>query len=222
MSSYKTTLQWAALASYATVSVGALHWPDFKMERLDELIWAGSFSSLNPNECTPRDNTTMPAQWVRLAYHDMSTHNIGDGTGGLDASIAFELDRPQNVGKGMSDSVVDFLGFTNPGVSLADVIAAGTVTGVAACGGPIIPFRGGRVDATAAGPATVPEPQEDLAAHTESFRRQGFSQSEMIGLVACGHSLGGVRRTDFPEIIQTPVDDDIVLFDGTHRFDNNV
>jgi hypothetical protein len=29
------------------------------------------------------------------AYHDMATHDIESGTGGLDASIAFELDRPQ-------------------------------------------------------------------------------------------------------------------------------
>lgn len=29
------------------------------------------------------------------AYHDMSTHNIEDGTGGLDASIRFETGRPE-------------------------------------------------------------------------------------------------------------------------------
>ena len=29
------------------------------------------------------------------AYHDMATHNVEDGTGGLDASIQFEQDRPE-------------------------------------------------------------------------------------------------------------------------------
>ena len=28
------------------------------------------------------------------AFHDMATHNIEDGTGGLDGSIQFEFDRP--------------------------------------------------------------------------------------------------------------------------------
>ena len=29
------------------------------------------------------------------AYHDMATHNIADGTGGLDGSIQFEEDRAE-------------------------------------------------------------------------------------------------------------------------------
>lgn len=29
------------------------------------------------------------------AYHDMATHNILDGTGGLDASIRFEMTRDE-------------------------------------------------------------------------------------------------------------------------------
>jgi len=32
---------------------------------------------------------------LRQAYHDMSTHNIEDGTGGMDASIRYELDREE-------------------------------------------------------------------------------------------------------------------------------
>jgi hypothetical protein len=32
---------------------------------------------------------------IEQAYHDMATHDIDSGTGGLDASIAYELDRPQ-------------------------------------------------------------------------------------------------------------------------------
>ncbi|KAJ8091183.1 hypothetical protein PM082_004159 [Marasmius tenuissimus] len=43
----------------------------------------------------------------------------------------------------------------------------------------------------------------------------------MIALVACGHSLGGVRRVDFPEIIHNE-DTDLELFDGTQAFDHAV
>jgi hypothetical protein len=53
-------------------------------------------------------------------------------------------------------------------------------------GGPSIPFRGGRIDAAAPNAPGVPQPQEDLATHTATFKRQGFSKTEMIGLVACG------------------------------------
>ncbi|KAK7018704.1 hypothetical protein VNI00_018297 [Paramarasmius palmivorus] len=199
----------------------AYHWPDYKVEYADHVLFGGSFLSALAIDCTDRDETTFAAQWVRLAYHDMSTHNVDDGTGGLDASIAYELDRAENIGSGMADSITDFVFFTSPANGLADLIAMGTVIGVAACGGPIVPFRAGRVDALAAGPPGVPEPQQDLESHTESFRRQGFTQSEMIGLVACGHTLGGVRREDFPEVIHdTSVN--FTTFDSTVEFDNRV
>ena len=47
----------------------------------------------------------------------------------------------------------------------------------------------------------------------------------MIKLVACGHTMGGVRSTDFPELVppnpssSVPVIDD---FDETMQFDNLV
>jgi hypothetical protein len=53
----------------------------------------------------------------------------------------------------------------------------------------IIPFRGGRIDAKEAGPPGVPQPQQDLATHIADFRRAGFNETEMIGLLACGVSL---------------------------------
>jgi hypothetical protein len=32
----------------------------------------------------------------------------------------------------------------------------------------------------------VPQPQQDLQTHIDAFARQGFTQTEMISLVACG------------------------------------
>jgi catalase (peroxidase I) len=91
----------------------------------------------------------------------------------------------------------------NPDDSLAgaDIIALGAVFAVATCGGPIIPYRGGRSDAWTAGPSGVPVPQQDIQSLTSSFQKSGFNPSEMIQLVACGHTLGGVRSTDFPELV---------------------
>lgn len=104
-------------------------------------------------------------------------------------------------------------------LAVADLIAMGIVFAYPACGGPTIPFRMGRIDATSAGPPGVPEPQQELSSHIESFRRQGFSQSEMIGLVACGHTLGGVRAADFPTVgVHTGLD----LFNGNLSYSRQV
>ena len=74
---------------------------------------------------------------------------------------------------------------------MADLIALGTVVAVGACGGPNIPFRGGRIDATSAGATGVCRPETDLKTILSDFAGAGFSQEDAIGLTACGHSMGG-------------------------------
>ncbi|GLB40810.1 putative peroxidase family protein [Lyophyllum shimeji] len=153
----------------------------------------------------------------------MATHDAGDKSGGLDASVRHELERPQNVGIGMANSLADFNPFRSPSVTMADAIALGTALAAASCNGPVIRFCGGRLDAAGPGPETVPEPEQTLDSHIESFKRQGFTQTEMIALVACGHTLGGVRREDFPLIVDTSAENGFANFDGTPRvFDNTV
>lgn len=87
-------------------------------------------------------------------------------------------------------------------------------------------FRGGRVDALSADIPGVPEPDQDLATHTAMFQQQGFSAEEMIGLIACGHTIGGVRSSDHPEIVAPGADANVTnfeLFDSTPRlFDSAV
>ncbi|KAJ3720914.1 heme peroxidase [Lentinula raphanica] len=214
----------AALALAGHVhSFPTFQWPNVLLAYAEKQLYQGPLDILAQN-CPVRINTTIPAQWLRIAYHDMSTHNVDDGTGGLDASIQYELDRSQNVGEGMVDSLTDFgksFNIRAPFFGMADLMALGAILGVAGCGGPLIPFSAGRIDATEAGPATVPEPQQDLASHTESFRRQGFTPTEMIALVACGHTLGGVRQVDFPLVVTDP-EDYVQTFDTTVNFDNAV
>ncbi|KAF8151527.1 heme peroxidase [Crassisporium funariophilum] len=198
------------LVAAGCIQVSAYQWPSPQYDALEGFLYEGQgFNLLNlasvVTSCRARSNapnaSTIAAEWVRFAYHDMSTHNITDGTGGLDASIFFELDRPENVGTGMKFTATDFDITSTKYISLADTIAIGTVFSIAACGGPIIPFRGGRKDATGPGRPGVPEPQQDLKSHTENFRLQGFTPTEMISLVACGHTFGAVRSTDFPNIV---------------------
>ncbi|KAF7336114.1 Peroxidase [Mycena venus] len=169
------------------------------------------------------------ADWIRTAYHDMATHNVADGSGGLDASIRFleEQSRPENAGDGFGNTITVFLAHANRYVSIADVIALGAIMAVENCGGPEIAFRGGRVDAGEPNLPGVPEPQQDLQSHIDSFARQGFTPTEMIGLVACGHTFGGVQHDTFPDIVPDLHDPgnlkSVAHFDTTFsHFDNNV
>jgi catalase (peroxidase I) len=37
----------------------------------------------------------------------------------------------------------------------------------------------------------VPAPESTTESHIETFARMGMSKTDMISLVACGHTLGG-------------------------------
>jgi catalase (peroxidase I) len=94
------------------------------------------------------------------------------------------------------------------------LIALGATIAVVVTGGPLIPFSYGRIQATFPGFDNVPQPQEDLATHIEEFKLMGFTSTEMISLVACGHTIGGVRNPDFT--IVPPAND---TFNGFEGFD---
>ncbi|KAJ7695493.1 heme peroxidase [Mycena rosella] len=220
-------LLWAA-----SVRGADYQWPSLQYDALEEFLYEGtrpdgsSMAELvQPCKMRGGTNTTVAAEWVRLVYHDVATHNASDGTGGLDGSIFFETNRTENVGAGMTNSLSDFQAFPNKYVTRADLIAIATVWAVATCSGPVIPLRGGRIDAEAAGPTGVPDPGDSLQSLTDNFAKQGFNVSEMIQLVACGHTLGGVRYPDFPTIVSAgsnPSDSVVDLFDDTQQFDHNI
>lgn len=147
------------------------------------------------------------AEWVRTVYHDVATADVVAGTGGVDASIGFEMDRPENAGSVAFNETLQFLrGSLTAQSSMADLLTIGLITSIGSCSGGkvIVPFRGGRIDATAAGPSGVPKPDETIESHTAAFKRMGLNQDEMIGLIACGHTMGGVHGKDFPEIVNKP------------------
>lgn len=70
-------------------------------------------------------------------------------------------------------------------------IAAGAPISIRACEGPLVPLRGGRIDATDAGPPGVCEPETDMKTVMKSFETAGFNQADTIALTACGHTMGG-------------------------------
>lgn len=163
------------------------------------------------------------AEWIRTAYHDMATHDVDTGLGGLDGSIAFELGRAENPGDAFNSTFAFTENLRSIRASSSDLLAMSVVVATMACGGPIIPFRGGRIDAMKAGVYGVPEPDQDLATHTAIFAKQGFNTAEMITMVACGHTLGGVHGVDFPQITGNGDAENFPKFDSTYTaFDNTV
>ncbi|KAJ7362584.1 heme peroxidase [Mycena albidolilacea] len=94
-------------------------------------------------------------------------------------------------------------------------------------GGPEIVFRSGRVDAAEANPPGVPQPDQGLNAYIAAFARQGFMQTDMISLIACGHMFGGVQHKYFPDMVpelnDTTDTESVAHFDSTFvTFDNKL
>ena len=167
------------------------------------------------------------AEWIRTAFHDFVTGNTYTYQGGLDASIGYELDRAENVGTAFNDALINFGYYFNLRVSMSDLIAIGTVLAAGHCGGTPVPLKGGRIDATQAGPLGVPQPQEDLNTVLQRFSNVQFNKDDVIALTACGHTMGGVRKKDFPTVnnIQGTLDgtDQRGAFDSSvDKFDTNV
>lgn len=206
----------STLASLGLLFSGAsanknYRWPDAKIDVLEHMLYEHSGYKVNSpatfvipcGAVSFGIGRSGPAEWIRTAYHDMATADVTKGTGGIDASIGYELDRDENVGKGFNETLFNLREYFTERSSMADLIAMGAVFSVAGCSdaGVLIPFRGGRIDARGPGPKGVPKPEETLETHIDQFKRQGFNKEEMIGLIACGHTLGGVHGVDFPEIV---------------------
>ncbi|KAK1981397.1 WSC domain-containing protein [Colletotrichum cereale] len=222
----------AALA-LASLAVTEYVWPSPYDELEDHLSLQGGYlrrgfidGVINCGFGTNTPGRQNSAEWIRTAFHDMATHDAAAGTGGLDASIFFELDRPENVGKAFNNTFGFFSGFYSVRASASDLLAMSVLVAQASCRGAKMPFRAGRIDAQEAGPAGVPEPQTDLKTTQDAFTKAGFNTSDMIAMVACGHTLGGVHSVDFPEIVgvePNPANDTIAHFDTEFAdFDNGV
>ncbi|KAK4127792.1 heme peroxidase [Parathielavia appendiculata] len=205
-------------------------WPA-PIDHMEEIVYQlqGFKGSLFNDIITPCNNEAAgpgritASEWLRVGFHDMSPHNrfFSGGTDGLDASLQFELNNGENTGPGHKTTLEFFANYLSSRSSMADLIAAGVYASVRSCGGPVIPLRLGRKDATRAGGGGVPQPQNSAFTFRSQFDRMGFTQTEMIQLVACGHTLGSVHSTEFPQIV--PAEIGHIPFDSSRAgFDNKV
>jgi len=134
---------------------------------------------------------------LRLVFHDAGTFNLVKRDGGMNASIQFELERPENFGlkrgwriildleKAVKDTPAEGL------VSRTDWIAIAGAAAVAVCGGPAIAVAIGRKDASGPDPEGR-LPAESLSASElkSNFASKGFSVREMVALSGA-HTIGG-------------------------------
>lgn len=194
---------------------------------MERLVLDGAVGvSVNPcsffRTGNPNSGEQTSAEWVRIVFHDAITADLVAGTGGLDASIGFESLRAENVGLHfVNDTIGIFASFVSVYTSMADLIALGLHATLMSCD-PVprlIKLKVGRIDATGPGPEGVPKPTDDLNSTLTAFAKAGFSQTEAIQSVACGHSLGAVHQVNFPDIVPASVVTSTNL-DGGSNFDS--
>lgn len=193
----------------AAMTLAASTWPS-PIDELEDLMYlisgyrSRTFASAVIPCSRPPAGTSgrmASAEWIRTAFHDAATGTKSEGTGGLDASLMFETSRSENIGAAFPTTMQFMCQFHNRLASASDLIALGLLTATRSCGGPVIPFRAGRIDATQAGPIGVPEPQNSAGTLVNQIGRMGFDYKQAIILTACGHSIGGVHSVDFDTIV---------------------
>ncbi|XP_017231258.1 putative L-ascorbate peroxidase 6 [Daucus carota subsp. sativus] len=131
---------------------------------------------------------------LRLVFHDAGTFEMDTKLGGMNGSIVYELDRPENGGLKKSlkilqkaKSEIDVI----QKVSWADMIAVAGAEAVSICGGPSIPIQLGRID------SMVPDPEDKLPAESfdastlkQCFQKKCFSAQQLVALSGA-HTIGG-------------------------------
>jgi hypothetical protein len=140
----------------------------------------------------------------------------------MDGSLQYELTSSDNIGVAFNTTLTFMADYYTSRSSVADLLALGVYYAVRSCSGPVVPIAAGRVDAKAAGPIGVPLPQNTAFTFEQQFLRMGFSQTEMIQVVACGHTIGGVHEVEFPQIVpvgstengEKPTDSTVDVFDN--------
>ncbi|KAF2283036.1 hypothetical protein GH714_043375 [Hevea brasiliensis] len=130
---------------------------------------------------------------LRLVFHDAGTFETVGNSGGMNGSIVFELDRPENAGLKKSLKILEKAKIevdAKQSVSWADMIAVAGAEAVSVCGGPTIPVILGRLD-SAEPDAEGKLPEESLGASSlkQCFQRKGLSTRELVALSGA-HTIG--------------------------------
>lgn len=155
---------------------------------------------------------------VRLVFHDAGTFDAAAGDGGVNASIQYELERPDNFGLkrgwGVIENTVKKLQGTaaEGAVSKADLIALAGAYAVRITGGPAIQVPVGRRDATGPDPdGRMPEQTATAQQQLANFAAKGLGPQELM-VLSGSHTLGSkgygdpvtFDNTYFKTLLQRP------------------
>ncbi|KAL1511739.1 hypothetical protein AB1Y20_005027 [Prymnesium parvum] len=133
--------------------------------------------------------------FVRLAWQDACTYNTTDGKYGPRASMRFEPEAsyPSNRGLERIRSMLEPIKQAVPMLSYADLWQLAAVVSIEMMGGPRVPFRVGRIDASSSeecAPAGMLPGAHDTTEELRSlFNRMGFNDGERVALMGA-HTLG--------------------------------
>ncbi|KAH7033113.1 uncharacterized protein B0I36DRAFT_105145 [Microdochium trichocladiopsis] len=201
----------SAMASLATVARADPTWPA-STDELEEIMYqvsgfrarqfGGTVIPCNNKALGPGRNG--PGEWIRSAFHDIATTRIANNArvGGMDGSLQFELNSGENTGQAFTTTLVFMKDYFTLRSSIADLLSLGVYYATRSCGGPAVPVRGGRIDATAGlGAGFIPLPGDPPLTFQSKFQRMGFSLSEAIELTTCGHTVGSIHAANSPNVI---------------------
>lgn|ERR1719203_195983 len=147
------------------------------------------------------DGTSLTGTFVRLAWHCSGTFSKVDGSGGSDgARMRFnpEASWGANAGLAIPRKALEDVKAKHPGISYADLYTLAGVVAVEEAGGPKIPYRLGRTDATSGetSPKVCGLPDADKGSSKNTiqhvrdvFYRMGFNDKEIVALLGA-HALG--------------------------------
>ncbi|KAJ3131181.1 heme peroxidase [Physocladia obscura] len=133
---------------------------------------------------------------IRLAWHASGTYDKNTNTGGSNgATMRFDAEASHgaNAGLAVARNILEPIKKKFPQISYGDLWTLAGVTAVQEMGGPIVPWRPGRVDAVSAA-ASPPEGRLPDAAQGQKhirdiFYKMGFNDQEITAL-AGAHAVG--------------------------------
>jgi len=147
--------------------------------------------------CALPDTVWPSSSPLSLASVVAGTWNAKDKTGGANASIRFsEMAHAANAGLTKALALIDPIKAKHPKISYADLFQFASVVGIEFCGGPVIPFRSGRKDATeaeAVEDGRLPDAAKKSDHLRDVFYRMGLNDQEIVALSGA-HCLGAAHK----------------------------
>ncbi|KAA8496909.1 L-ascorbate peroxidase 3, peroxisomal [Porphyridium purpureum] len=131
---------------------------------------------------------------VRLAWHDAGTYRAATNTGGANASIRYgpEIAHGANAGLKIAIDLLEPIKAKVPEMSYADLFQLASVVGIEFGGGPKIPFKMGRKDATeeeCTEDGRLPDATQGMKHLREVFYGMGLDDKEIL-LLSGAHTFG--------------------------------